>query len=714
MTFMTEVCQNETQTQVQQTTTATTTSTSHTQTGSNTNVTSPNVKESTNNTNAKAKSVASSMRSFDISSAYSLALCQALSTFCGYLFPHITSLPLWIFTMIISCLLFLVLYYRLYKRYKSFQFMTMGSSIGEQEMYHWSRLSLGLLATCTALWTFLVFTYFVYSFGPVILTQHKFLAARGFVMVCECSIDVLFKSIYMLLIVDIHNGIFDPNHRAQRRLEELREMMNVVWENSSDVIGLSLQKPTGDVMTILSPTFLKLVSGGDDNIHHIHEHENEQSSSSSVKTKQSQKGSKGAAFYLDAKYFKYKDSFGKNANDNNNKSISKIAPSLVYEVDFGRHFNSQDLRKECNTPPIIEDNNEYLKEVLQPISELVVKAWHANKETNMVLHDLVRKKDDDQNETIRCEANINRIDENAIVVVVRNVSERYHRFEAEKKVVQETTARIKDEAANRFTRHEVKNGLLAAIGLSDSLKESVFKEGKDVQVDVNNNNCSQRIILELDKTLREILDIVLAEAMARDVIHEVYKPKQESVDVARLIQNIMTGAQSADTVYRFPIVTEPSPLPHMALDPQLVRYIYRNAMSNACKYGKIGGVVMTEIKWDEQKGVLHMNVINLPGENHEEILKLGILATDMIFSPSKRLQIHDVHEKEISTHSSGDGAWVMLQCAKTLGGNCSIEVRLYYLNNAFFFPFFPFMMSYISYFCSFEWIVLEGKNCVLI
>jgi len=29
----------------------------------------------------------------------------------------------------------------------------------------------------------------------------------------------------------------------------------------------------------------------------------------------------------------------------------------------------------------------------------------------------------------------------------------------------------KDAAANRFTRHEVKNGLLAAIGLSDSLSE---------------------------------------------------------------------------------------------------------------------------------------------------------------------------------------------------------------------------------------------------
>lgn len=160
----------------------------------------------------------------DTGPAYSLALCQALSTFCGFLFPHIKNMIAWIITMLISCALFLVLYYRLYKRYHLFQKMKIGSSISEQEMFHWARLSLGLLATCTALWSFLVFAYFVYSIGPLILTEQKFLHTRGIVMICECSIDVLFKSVYMLLIVDVHNAIFSPNERSQRRLEELREV----------------------------------------------------------------------------------------------------------------------------------------------------------------------------------------------------------------------------------------------------------------------------------------------------------------------------------------------------------------------------------------------------------------------------------------------------------------------------------------------------------
>lgn len=231
-----------------------------------------------------------------------------------------------------------------------------------------------------------------------------------------------------------------------------------------------------------------------------------------------------------------------------------------------------------------------------------------------------------------------------------------------KKAISETTARKKDAAVNRFTRHEVKNGLLAAIGLCDNLKEYYH---------VDSDTKEQQVLLELDKTLHEILDTVLAEAMARDVIHEVYEHKHERVNIAQLIQN--TSNNTAESIARFPIVTEPSPLPDMELDPQLLKYIHRNATSNACKYGKRGGTVLTEIKWDKEKGMLYMNVSNLPGTKHEEILKLGKLASKIIFSPARRLTIHSASNTATASHSSGDGAWVMHKCAKTLGGDCDIK-----------------------------------------
>ena len=38
-------------------------------------------------------------------------------------------------------------------------------------------------------------------------------------------------------------------------------MLSVVWDNSSDVIGISVQGVSGDVTTMLSPTYMKIFAG---------------------------------------------------------------------------------------------------------------------------------------------------------------------------------------------------------------------------------------------------------------------------------------------------------------------------------------------------------------------------------------------------------------------------------------------------------------------
>jgi hypothetical protein len=73
---------------------------------------------------------------------------------------------------------------------------------------------------------------------------------------------------------------------------------------------------------------------------------------------------------------------------------------------------------------------------------------------------------------VRCEAKVTPIDGGALLLVLRDVSERYQRFEIEKRLLEEVIVRKKDAEAIRFTRHEVKNGLLAAMGIVDSLREA--------------------------------------------------------------------------------------------------------------------------------------------------------------------------------------------------------------------------------------------------
>ncbi len=51
-----------------------------------------------------------------------------------------------------------------------------------------------------------------------------FLTGKALSMICESIVDVLFKSIYMLVITDVHDCIFDQGLRAERRLQEMSQV----------------------------------------------------------------------------------------------------------------------------------------------------------------------------------------------------------------------------------------------------------------------------------------------------------------------------------------------------------------------------------------------------------------------------------------------------------------------------------------------------------
>mmetsp|Transcript_53516 Transcript_53516/g.62515 ORF Transcript_53516/g.62515 Transcript_53516/m.62515 type:complete len:1327 (-) Transcript_53516:87-4067(-) len=671
-----------------------------------------------------------------IKSAYNLAWSQGLSTFCAWLLPFCPGFKTWSILLTISFILFFFIYHRLYSRKKSFRksnsrmiawlsatknndnkhptgtgtglkmlpAASSAPSIGEQEMYNCKRLSLALLSVCSMLWTSLVVAYMIYSVGPLLFPDNALLHTEGLNMICECFIDVLFKYIYMILIIDVYNSIFDPSGRAKRRLEELQEMMGVVWNNSSDVIGISVRSASGSIRTVVSPTFLRAFSNDDDNnserfpalAFEIH-------SSSFIHCHSSNKTDT--------------NSNGVNNSSNNKESYVTICPSDIYGIEFtdGAGGTTSSSSNGGKNDKRINIDSDPVREAITSMAEMVARAWTSNSEEaeTLLMHDLT-KKEGYTREQIQCEANVTRMEENSLIIVVRDISERFRRFEAEKRIVSETTARLKDEAANRFTKHEVKNGLLAAIGLCDSLREATAAAAMTITANnaVNEKDefpikqrassfshasngeiaCSSSLsralalreetraafMFELDKTLHEVLDTVMAEAMARDVTHEVYEPKLERVDVPNLLNGTMNTATSDASFKRFPLKCDPKLLPDFALDPQLLKFIHRNAISNACKYGKRGGKVVTEVKWDLGNKCMQINVVNLPGIRHEEILQLGSeKASELIFSPGLRLDVHknngNNESKTISSHSAGDGAWIMSKCAKTLKGQCKLN-----------------------------------------
>jgi hypothetical protein len=179
---------------------------------------------------------------------------------------------------------------------------------------------------------------------------------------------------------------------------------------------------------------------------------------------------------------------------------------------------------------------------------------------------------------------------------------------------------------------------------------------------------------ELDDTLRTVLDTIMDHAMSREVIYEEYEVRRERVKVADVLSSIRRQANSSDAA-RFSLTTSPVQFPILGMDPRLLRYVYQNALSNACRYGKRGGPVETCIYYDELINEFRLEVVNLPGVGHEELLHLTHDdVQEQVFSSGSRLhgKSHQKHEMSES-NSSGDGAWIVKKCATMMRGGCEIR-----------------------------------------
>ncbi|CAB9496841.1 expressed unknown protein [Seminavis robusta] len=310
-------------------------------------------------------------------------------------------------------------------------------------------------------------------------------------------------------------------------------------------------------------------------------------------------------------------------------------------------------------------------------------------------------------ESIPCEALVTRLDDSALFVVVRDITERHRRFEAEKLAFSEMTARMRDSEANRFTRHEVKNGLLASLGLCEGLTDLSNKQSKttaalerltrasaacsgaalgdaagaatslaecaeDIRTLASTQENLMRVVKEMNSTLHETLETVLTEAMARDCIHGVYQPQLEPVGVVKMLRGLVN--QREGSAERFPITTAGTFPRFLMLDPRLFKCVHRNALSNAAKYGAKKKPITTQVSYDHESKVFRMSVRNFPGDHHPKLKALGSDGAMKVFQKGKRL--HSALGSETSgmaRHSAGDGAWIMQQCCNCVQGECSIE-----------------------------------------
>lgn len=163
-----------------------------------------------------------------------------------------------------------------------------------------------------------------------------------------------------------------------------------------------------------------------------------------------------------------------------------------------------------------------------------------------------------------------------------------------------------------------------------------------------------------------LLIIAYAHQMAREVIHEMYEPKMNRVDINHLLSHVKGFSSSS----QFEFISNPSPLPLILSDQGLLKCIYSNAIRNALKYGKPGGKITTVASYSSDTGRFELRVQNLPGPGHQKLVDLGSRAGDLVFSHGTRL--HQDTSPATKSLSAGDGAWIQRKCASILGGTVDI------------------------------------------
>jgi hypothetical protein len=612
---------------------------------------------------------------------YMLAICLTLSTAAGAVFPFCPNLTSWLIVFTVSWLLFCALYVKLYtqaKRYYAFKTARphqRESSAFKEECYELARSSFVLTGACTATWTMLAVTFSIICLAPAYAPPGSIFASPALSVVTTSIFEVASKIWYLSALVEAYEKVFDESTRAVRQLEELRNFMSTVWESSSDVIVFCGQRE-GRINARISPAFLKMVGLATGWLPFL-----DRGDVSLVLEILPEKG----IFYIFAIDL---------SKPVTREDASKIKKSLKAEK---RNLTSA---VDVST----DDKNVAI------MARLAVKACAmkgAKGVENSFMEDLFTRNERGQESKVRCEARIAKLDQDSSVIIFRDISDRLQCFEAEKQLVKEVTIRRKDEEANRFTRHEVKNGILAAMGLVDHLRESMQRaeaesngKGQDHlgtahsaaeeqnpeaalhwslsdkssldELEAGGTIDLQGSFDEIENTLTDILDTILDEAMAREIVHGEYEPKKERLDVPAVLASIRRRSSR-----RFPLNVVPDPFPRLALDRQLLRYIYRNAVSNACKYGKPDGVIDTRVLYNEKEGTFKMEVINLPGPGHPELEMLNEHQVASIFSQGTQLvathATDTVQAEIIRNESSGNGAWIIQKCAEALGGKCYMQ-----------------------------------------
>jgi len=265
-----------------------------------------------------------------------------------------------------------------------------------------------------------------------------------------------------------------------------------------------------------------------------------------------------------------------------------------------------------------------------------------------------------------------------------------------------TALRQSDGDAQRLWKHEAKNALIAALGATEEAAEALsasagsgtdFDEAPHCVDHETRPTGALELVEEAAEEVRCALHIILDDGFARELAQGVYVPRPGPCVIAQLFN----PAVPQRSRLRLTCQPESARWSEVLVDRALVQHLHRNAVCNALKYGAADAAVTTEVRLSP--GRLRVHVINLPGPGHAALVARGAAAEDAVFekgccaiSDEQRaaavrglVLVGSSSDEEDSSSattaptrarpcaSAGDGAWIIRQCARALGGDCTIR-----------------------------------------
>ena len=169
------------------------------------------------------------------------------------------------------------------------------------------------------------------------------------------------------------------------------------------------------------------------------------------------------------------------------------------------------------------------------LSKLIQIGWQ-EKRTEFTLEFSLIKHD---RNSVNCEVKIRKLERPCVLVmIIRDISERVRLHTVEQQVMIQEVERRKDIEATRFTRHEVKNGILDAQAQLSSLKENFADFCKKGLIDTSVRTDLQHQCKQISERLAKTLETVAGNMVAKDIVNDLYVPRKEIMNVIAFIHEV--------------------------------------------------------------------------------------------------------------------------------------------------------------------------------